>query len=91
MRRPKGKGDDDGLSVFIAEQCSPDQCRRRFHKCYGLATLHVGRVRDIGLEVQPDSPDHASITGLPFPEDDPLEAERLAGLLAKQARLVPDD
>jgi hypothetical protein len=48
----------------------------------------VGRIRDLGLDVVPDSPDHAYITGLPLQDDDPLNAERLARLLAGQARLL---
>jgi hypothetical protein len=35
-----------------------------------------------------NEPDHASITGVPFQDNDPLNAERLAWLLASQARLL---
>lgn len=75
------------LSVNIAETCSPKQCANRFMKCFGIASLHVGRVRDIGLDVVRDSLDHANITGLPYRGDNVIEAERLAGLLAKQSRI----
>jgi hypothetical protein len=85
MRR---SSDVDGLSVSIAAACSPAECMAQFRACFGVATLHVGRIRDLGLDVVPDSPDHAYITGLPLQDDDPLNAERLARLLAGQARLL---
>jgi hypothetical protein len=78
---------EPGLSVNLASVCSPEQCAAKFRKCYGVASLHVGRVRDLGLEVEQDSPDHANITGLPYRAEDPARAERLAGLLAKRSRL----
>jgi hypothetical protein len=83
IRRPV---DVDGLSVNIAGTCTPEQCMAQFRSCFGLATLHVGRVRDLGLDVVPDSPDHACITGVPYQHEDPAEAERIARLLAMQAR-----
>ncbi|MEH2362761.1 hypothetical protein [Nostoc sp.] len=50
--------------------------------------MHVGRIRDLGLDVIQDSSDHANIIGLPDVNDDPVTAERLAGLLAKQSRII---
>jgi len=85
IRRPS---DVDGLSISIAAACSPEQCMAQFRACFGLATLHVGRMRDLGLNVIADAPDHACITGLPVQDHDPLHAERLARLLASQARLL---
>lgn len=82
MRRPR---DRTGISVAFTPQEA-----ERYLNSYGVASLHVGRVRDIGLDVVADRPPHAVITGLPFDEDDRREAERLAGLLARQARLVDD-
>jgi hypothetical protein len=77
-----------GLSVNIASVCSPKQCAELFRKCYGIASLEVGRVRELGLDVEQDSPNHANIMGLPYQEDDLAEAERLAGLLAKRSQMV---
>ncbi|WP_009630750.1 hypothetical protein [Synechocystis sp. PCC 7509] len=77
-----------GLSVNLASAYSLEQCANLFRKCYGIASLEVGRVREIGLNVEQDSPDHANITGLPYQEDNLVEAERLAGLLAKRSRIV---
>jgi hypothetical protein len=85
IRRPV---DHDGLSVDIASAAS---CTAPFRKCYGVASLHVGRVRRIGLDIVVDMAPHANITGVPRPEDDAANAERLAGLLAKQSRLVPPE
>ncbi|MEW5856827.1 MAG: hypothetical protein AB1861_05540 [Cyanobacteriota bacterium] len=77
-----------GLSVNIAATCLPEQCAARFNKCSAVASLHVGRVRDLGLDVVPDSETHANIKRLPYREDNLAEAERFAGLLAKQSRLI---
>ena len=80
-------GDDDGLSVNLR---SVEACRAVLKKCQGVVSLHVGRVRDIGLEVRtdPEDADHAFIIGLPYPEDDPDTLETLAGALAEQSRLA---
>ena len=77
-----------GLSVNLASACSPEQCAGLFRKCYGVASLEVGRVREIGLDVEQDSTNHANIIRLPYREDNLAEAERLAGLLAKRSRIV---
>jgi hypothetical protein len=89
LRRPESTGNDlDGVSVSPAETCSVEDVRNAFNECFGVVSLHVGRVRDMGLDVAPDTLVHANITGLPAPDNDPVEAERLAGLLARQARIV---
>ncbi|HEY9833198.1 MAG TPA: hypothetical protein V6D26_21780 [Stenomitos sp.] len=77
-----------GLSVNIATTCSPQQCAAPWKGCSAVASLHVGRIRDIGLDALPDSETHANIKGLPYREDNLAEAERFAGLLAKQSRLI---
>jgi hypothetical protein len=83
-RRPS-PADDDGLSVNVA---SPQSCTSSLRQCFGVASLHVGRVRDAGLDVVVDAAPHANIIGLLRDTDDRTEAERLASLLARQARLV---
>lgn len=85
LRRNKN---EKGLSVNIAARCSPKQCAAKFNKCFALASLHVGRIRDLGLDVIQDSSDHANLIGLPDVNDDTARAERLAGLLAKQSRII---
>lgn len=87
IRRPPPK-DADGLSVDIE---SPRSCHDTLRKCHGVASLHVGQVRDMQLDVAVDAPPHANIFGLPYQEDDRTTAEYLASQLAKQARIVPPD
>lgn len=56
--------DEDGLSVVIADVVSVEEARtnpRYAKRCYGVATLHVGRIRDKGLDVVPDDVDHAVV------------------------------
>jgi hypothetical protein len=79
---------ESGLSVNLASVYSPEQCAGLFRKCYGIASLKVGRIREIGLDVEQDSVTHANIIRLLHREDNLAEAERLAGLLAKRSRIV---
>ena len=85
FRRPP-PADEDGLSLDVS---SPPSCAATLRECYGVASLHVGRIRDIGLDVVVDDKPHAVISGVPRREDDPTRAERLASLLARQSRLIP--
>jgi len=87
FRRPAPR-DEEGLSV---DTNSARSCHQTLNKCHGVVSLHVGRVRDLSLDVVADAPTHANIDGLPRREDNPAEAERLASRLAKQARIVPPD
>lgn len=87
IRRPP-PADKSGLSVDIE---SPRSCHRILKTCYGVVSLHVGRVRDLQLDVVVAGSSHANITGLPREEDDRTKVERLASLLAQQARIVPPD
>jgi hypothetical protein len=82
------RANEPGLSVNIASVCSPEQCARLFRKCYGVASLQVEHVREIGLDVEQDSINHANIIRLPYRGDNLAEAERLAGLLARMSQLV---
>jgi hypothetical protein len=82
------RSNEPGLSVNLASKCSPQQCAEMFRKCYGVASLQVGNVREIGLDIEQDAVNHANVMGLPCREDDLAEAERLAGLLAKRSYLV---
>jgi hypothetical protein len=82
------QSNEPGLSVNLASRCSPQQCAEMFRKCYGVASLNVGDVREIGLDIEQDSLNHANVVGLPYREDDLAEAERFAGLLARRSSLV---
>ena len=84
LRRPP-PADVDGLSVDVE---SARSCFLVLNKCHGVASLHVGRVRDLGLDIVTDEMPHANITGLPLGTENVTLAERLASQLAKQARLV---
>ena len=82
------RASEPGLSVNVANVCSPEDCADLFRKCYGVASLKVGSVREIGLDVEQNSLNHANLIGLPYREDNLAEAERLAGLLAKRSLIV---
>jgi hypothetical protein len=87
---PRLVGDEDGLSVSI--RCSPEESVRQFRQHFGTASLHVGRVRDVdGLDIIEDPADHchALIRGIPIPPADLARTEYLAGVLARQSRLIP--
>lgn len=79
---------EPGLSVTIASVCSPEQCAAKFQNCYGVASIQVGQIRELGLDAIPDSDSHAQIVGLPYVKDDRDRAERLADLLAERSRIV---
>lgn len=79
---------EPGLSVTIASVCSPEQCAAKFNNCYGVASIQLGQIRELGLDAIPDSDSHAQIVGLPYVTDDRDRAERLADLLAERSRLV---
>jgi len=79
---------ENGLSVRPASRVTPKQCAEGLTGCTGVLSLHVGRVRNIGLEVVADAEDHAEVRGLPHRSENAAEAERLAGLLAAQARII---
>ena len=84
LRKDKG---ETGISVNIANVCSPEDCAARF-KCKFIASLQVGTVRELGLDIVQDQYNHANITGLPYREDDLAEALRLASSLAKQSTTI---
>jgi len=88
------RGDEDGLS---ANTHSPLAGFRSLKKCSGVASLHVGRIRDLGLEVRadpdpndisPESKYHVLIINLPTQAEDPARAEKLAGELVMQSRFI---
>ena len=87
LLRTSPNGTREG-ALSVSYDCSPQECADDFNKCYGVASLHVGRVRNLGLDVIPDEPNHANVTGLPHPADNPAEAERFARELRRQARPV---
>jgi hypothetical protein len=85
---PRRNHDPNGLS------CAPTQadCRRHLQRpTHGTISLHVGRVRNLGLDVVPSDPTHANITGIPQREgNDRARATYLASKLAEIARSIPN-
>jgi len=78
---------ESGLSVNVA---SAESCSKTLRRC-GVGSLHVGRIRDLGLDVVVDSHPHAEIAGVPTDIENPAEANRLAFSLARRTRFVPPD
>lgn len=77
-----------GLSV----NCQRGECAAQLAVCYGIASLHVGRIRDIAvagtsLDVIPDEHPHALIINVP-PIEDLARAELVAGRLAEISRVI---
>ena len=83
FRRPRPQ-DQDGISV--AHSCDVEEYLNGFNSKFGAASLHVGRIRNIGIDVVPDAPGHAAISGIPYTSDDLLLAESFASDLAAQSR-----
>ena len=87
--------DRDGLSVNIRSRTAVEHWLASFNKSFGADTLHCGRIRDLdlGLDVGHaeedlrEQPDHAVVTGLPYQDEDPPRAERLASELVKISRV----
>ena len=67
-----------------------DECISQFSKCFGVVSLHVGSLLDLGLAVIEDPQDRrkALITNLPFENPGTAEGEKLAGDVASIARIV---
>jgi hypothetical protein len=92
---------EERLSVFRKAISDIELCKRALNRPRGAATLHTGRIRteaypnerqiDIveaegeGTEI----PGHAVLIGLPDPEKEYGEAERVASLLRQQSRGIP--
>ncbi|MDQ2809851.1 MAG: hypothetical protein M3Z04_23480 [Chloroflexota bacterium] len=88
LRRPSERD----LSVDRVSLCSQEDARAGLDPCHGLATLHVGWIRDLGLDVLPDAldnnPAHAKIVGLPSQDEDLAQAQFFATELARQSRVI---
>lgn len=93
LRRGEGR-----LSFFRQSISGIETCKAALNRPRGAATLHTGRVRcgaypgnrllDV-IEAEgegTDIPGHAVLIGLPDPETEYLEAERVASVLRQQSR-----
>ncbi|TAG92848.1 MAG: hypothetical protein EAZ09_19360 [Oscillatoriales cyanobacterium] len=75
---------EEGISVNF----SIEQSLSALKNCAGVASLNVGEIRELGLNVVRDSSSHGSIMGLPYREDNRPKADELALLLARQSQIV---
>ncbi|WP_293350651.1 MULTISPECIES: hypothetical protein [unclassified Microcoleus] len=75
---------EQGISVNF----SIEQSLKALKNCEGVASLNVGKIRELGLNVVRDSLSHGSIIGLPYREDNRSTADELALLLSRQSRIV---
>lgn len=85
------RANERGLSVWLTVAAAWSRLR----SVREVRSLHTGRIRDLGLQVQPDldDPAHAEILGLPDPHADEasfLQANRLARQMLRSSRSVPE-
>jgi len=84
--------DKDGVSVATTIRAGLERMKRVGRAVEGALSLHVGWVRNIELldvTRKKTADTHAVITGLPYSDHDPKEAERLADRLLEIARDEP--
>jgi hypothetical protein len=99
-RRPKTNesgevsdpGDEDGLSVFdsIFWPDKKDCIEKNTNRCYGIITLHIGRLLDLKLKIirDPDDRSKLLITNLPFENTDVVAERDLLEDVADSARIA---
>jgi hypothetical protein len=75
---------EQGISVNF----SIEQSLSALKNCEGVASINVGEIQELGLNVVRDSSSHGSIIGLPYREDNRPKADELALLLARQSQIV---
>lgn len=82
-------GDNDGLSVYDSFHIGQQACLEDSLSCHGLATLHVGTLRDLGLNVvrDPEDPRKILITDMPFENPNDARQEALLESIARTARI----
>jgi hypothetical protein len=83
-------GDDDGLSVYDSFCIQRKACMEDSDSCHGLATLHVGTLRNLGLNVIRDSTDNRKIliTNMPLTNPNDEQHETLLESVARSARIA---
>ena len=74
----------------MASMVEPNQFGLTFSTCYGVASLHVGRLLDLGIKVisDPEDPSKLLLANVPFENPGEPQLEKLAGDIAKSARIV---
>lgn len=83
-------GDNDGLSVYDSFHIHRQECMEDSNTCYGLATLHVGTLRDLGLTVIRDPLDQRKILipNMPLTNPGNEQEETLLESVARSARIL---
>jgi len=81
---------EPGLSVFRAALVTPCECAARAGgRVRAVVSLHAGTITALGLAVRVEGAgEHATVLGVPDPQQDLDEARRWALLLRSIARLV---
>ncbi|MGI9073198.1 MAG: hypothetical protein ACR2JB_18235 [Bryobacteraceae bacterium] len=96
-RRPKIRadgsydpGDEDGLSVYDSFRIDRQACIEDCNSCQGLATLHVGTLRNLDLNVVRDAEDYRKIlvTNMPLENPNDPQQELLAETVARSAKIA---
>jgi hypothetical protein len=79
--------DPNGLSITTTISA----CKAQFDlPIFGVRSLHVGRLRNHGLEVFPSSATHANIRYVPTRSEDEIAARDMAAALIAMSRSVPN-
>ena len=82
--------DQDGLSVYDSFRIGPQECIEDTLSCHGLATLHVGTLRTLGLIVvrDPADPRKILVTNMPFENPNDADQEALLDSVSTTARIA---
>lgn len=100
LRRVNRPDPEKELSLARRKYVTARECRSKLNRMRGVASLHVGKVRNLpwGLDVLPDplcneegvvsDPGHCLLINLPDPVSDEEAAEVVASQLIKIARYV---
>ena len=100
IRRIRGMAAEEAVSISRRKYVTARECRAKFNRMRGSASLHVGKVRDLPFEfnVLPDpirddrgtiiDPGHCILVNLPNPIEDSEAAEFAASQLVKVARYI---
>lgn len=82
--------DQDGLSVSDSFHMNVEACVTDTLSGHGIASLHVGTLRDLGLNVVRDGDDGRKllITNIPFENPTDANQEALLDAVAESARIV---
>jgi hypothetical protein len=104
IRKIRQSGTESGVSLSRKKYSTAHECRTILKKMSGCASLHVGKIRDLplNLDICPDPefdesatfivrPGHCLLTNLPDPASDEENAEYAATQLLRLARCITKD